>query len=47
MPKKLIFRVPPLAACTYRLKIVTRFLSSNTVIQEARMVIYDLSLTVS
>jgi hypothetical protein len=40
LPKKLIFRVPALAAGTYTLKVVTRFSNSKVLIQEPRAITY-------
>lgn len=45
-PKKLIFRVPALAAGTYTLKVVTRYTTSNKLLQESRAISYDFPLTV-
>lgn len=45
-PKKLLFRVPALAAGAYTLKVVTRFSNSTTLVQEPRTITYELPLTV-
>ncbi|MDR0411861.1 MAG: DUF4469 domain-containing protein [Treponema sp.] len=47
LPKKLIFRVPPLAEGSYTLKVVTRYSNSKTLLQESRIVTYALPLTVA
>jgi hypothetical protein len=46
LPKKLIVRVPALAAGAYTLKVVTRFSNSTTLVQEPRTLTYALPLTV-
>jgi hypothetical protein len=46
LPKKLIVRVPALAAGSYTLKIVTRFSNSTTLVQEPRALSYALPVTV-
>jgi hypothetical protein len=45
-PKKVIARVPALAAGTYTLKVVTRFSQSNFLLKEPRNIIYSQPLTV-
>ncbi|MDR0374149.1 MAG: DUF4469 domain-containing protein [Treponema sp.] len=47
LPKKLVFRVPALAAGAYTLKVVTRFSSSSTLLQHPRSITYEFPLTVS
>ncbi|MDR2633958.1 MAG: DUF4469 domain-containing protein, partial [Treponema sp.] len=47
LPKKLIFRVPSLAAGSYTLKIVTRFSNAKVLVQEPRAIRYALPLTVA
>jgi hypothetical protein len=46
-PKKIICRVPSLAAGEYTLQIVTRFSNTSTLLKEARAIIYNQLLTVS
>ncbi|MDR1127587.1 MAG: DUF4469 domain-containing protein [Treponema sp.] len=46
LPKKLIVRVPALAAGSYTLKVITRYSSSKTLVQEPRTITYALSLVV-
>ena len=46
-PKKLLFRVPALAAGQYTLKVVTRFSASSYELKENRVITYDSPLTVS
>jgi hypothetical protein len=46
-PKKLLFRVPALAAGTYTLKVVTRYSNSSTLLQEARTVVYGVNIIVN
>jgi hypothetical protein len=45
--KKLIFRVPALAAGSYTLKVVTRFTGTKRLLNEPRTVIYEYPLTVA
>ncbi|MDR2634113.1 MAG: DUF4469 domain-containing protein [Treponema sp.] len=45
-PKKLLFRVPALAAGVYTLKVVTRFSNSTTLVREPRAISYEFPLTV-
>jgi hypothetical protein len=45
-PKKLIIRVPLLAAGTYLLKVVTMFSTSSTMLKEPRSIEYGLPLVV-
>ncbi|MGC3978953.1 MAG: DUF4469 domain-containing protein [Paludibacteraceae bacterium] len=46
-PKKVIARVPALPAGDYTLQIITRYSSSSTLLNEARIIEYDKKLTVS
>ncbi|MDR1220774.1 MAG: DUF4469 domain-containing protein [Treponema sp.] len=46
LPKKLIVRVPALAAGSYTLKIITRFSSAKTLVQDPRAITYALPLAV-
>jgi hypothetical protein len=46
-PKKIICRVPSLAAGEYTLKIVTRYSNGTTLLKEPRAIVYDLPLLVS
>ncbi|MDR1220559.1 MAG: DUF4469 domain-containing protein [Treponema sp.] len=46
LPKKLIVRVPNLAAGSYTLKVATRFSNSKVLVQEPRTIIYALTLAV-
>jgi hypothetical protein len=45
-PKKILCRVPNLAAGTYTLKIVTQFTSGNTLLKQPRTIVYELPLKV-
>ena len=45
-PKKLIFRVPALAAGVYTLKVVTRYSNSSTLLQDPREITYEFPLTI-
>jgi hypothetical protein len=45
-PKKIICRVPSLAAGVYTLQIATRFTSGNTLLKLPRTIAYELPLTV-
>jgi hypothetical protein len=44
--KKLLFRVPTLAAGVYTLKIVTRFSNSGTLLNDPRIITYEFPLVV-
>jgi hypothetical protein len=46
LPKKLIIRVPALAAGSYTLKVTTRFSNGSTLVQEPRAITYALPLVV-
>jgi hypothetical protein len=45
-PKKLVCRIPALAAGAYTLNIVTRYSSSNTLLKALRTIVYEQPLTV-
>jgi hypothetical protein len=45
-PKRLIFRVPALADGVWRLKVVTRFSTSQHLLNEVRVIEYEFPLTV-
>jgi hypothetical protein len=46
-PKRIICRVPSLAADAYTLKIVTRYSNGTTLLKQPRTIVYELPLTVS
>jgi hypothetical protein len=46
LPKKLIVRVPALAAGSYTLKVATRYSNGSTLVQEPRAITYALPLVV-
>jgi hypothetical protein len=46
-PKRIICRVPELAAGSYTLKIVTRFSNGSTLLRAPRTLIYEIPLTVA
>ncbi|MDR1073379.1 MAG: DUF4469 domain-containing protein, partial [Treponema sp.] len=46
LPKKLIVRVPALAAGSYTLKVITRYSNSKVLVQEPRTITYALPLVV-
>jgi hypothetical protein len=46
-PKKLLIRVPNLPAGAYTLKVVTRYASSSTLLQQPREIAYEFPLTVN
>jgi hypothetical protein len=45
-PKRLTALVPPLAAGTYTLQVVTRFSNGSTLLNVARTIVYDIPLVV-
>ena len=46
LPKKLVFRVPPLPSGTYTLKVLTRFSSAGHLLNEPRVITYEFPLLV-
>ena len=46
LPKKLVFRVPPLPAGSYSLKVVTRFSSASHLLNEPRAITYEFPLVI-
>ncbi|MDR1072796.1 MAG: DUF4469 domain-containing protein [Treponema sp.] len=46
LPKKLVFRVPALAAGVYTLKVVTRYTHSSRLLNEPRAIVYEFPLKV-
>jgi hypothetical protein len=47
MPKKLVFRVPPLTPGSYTLKLLTRFSNAGTLLNEPRTITYEFPLVLA